>query len=116
MNSVLTGRQGETLAIQYLEELGHTVVEKNFSARGGEIDIIYRDGVYTVFCEVKYRRGSRYGSPSEAVDETKMKKICKAAKLYAYKNGLLETPLRFDVLEILDHQINLIKNAFMYLE
>ncbi|MEP6505992.1 MAG: YraN family protein, partial [Betaproteobacteria bacterium] len=59
----VTGRQGEDLALRYLQARGLCLLERNYrvargpSRRGGEIDLILRDRDGTlVFVEVRRRR------------------------------------------------------------
>ena len=37
------GRLGEDIATKYLENLGYDIIERNFMAKQGEIDIIAKD-------------------------------------------------------------------------
>ena len=79
----------------------------------GEIDIIAKDGDYLVFIEVKYRSSSKEGHPTEAVNFAKQRRITKTALYYCAVNGISEyTPMRFDVISILDDDIKLYENAF----
>ena len=55
------GVQAESEACAYLESLGFEIIERNFFARYGEIDIIAKDGSVLVFVEVKGRQDSRRG-------------------------------------------------------
>ena len=55
-----TGKIGEDLATKYLENLGYTIVERNFVAKQGEIDIIAKDKQELVFVEVKTRTNTLY--------------------------------------------------------
>lgn len=104
----------EQKAGAYLESIGYEIVEYNFRCRMGEIDIIARDGEYLVFCEVKYRAGTGKGYPVEAVDFKKQRVISKCALYYLMKHGNMEEPCRFDVVSILNGEIQIIKNAFDY--
>jgi putative endonuclease len=95
------GRPGEDLACSYLTSLGWRVVERNFRCRGGEIDVVARDGDVTVFVEVKDRAGgSRHGGGVESVTWTKRRRLVRAARVFASSRGLSESPLRFDVIAI----------------
>ena len=108
----LLGRIGEKKANEYLKKKGYTIVDLNYKTRVGEIDIIAKDGEYTVFVEVKTRSGDGYGAPSEAVDKRKREKYFKVASEYLLRNGLNDTACRFDVIEIEDGQINHLIDAF----
>jgi putative endonuclease len=117
-NKVL-GAFGEDLACEYLSERGYRVIDRNFSCRAGEIDIIAICGDTVVFIEVKTRSSERYGLPAEAVSIGKQRKIVKTSLYYLQRNKLLDYMCRFDVIEILvdaenRHQINIIQDAFQY--
>lgn len=112
-NKRAVGTQYEQLAADYLTKYGYQILEKNFSCRQGEIDLIARDGKWLVFIEVKYRRTASLGDPAEAVDRKKQERIYQTAKYYLYRfyNGC-EPLCRFDVVVILGEQISLIRHAF----
>ena len=112
MSSRSNGIAGEDDARAFLTNAGSERIESNYRGRFGEIDIIARDGEYTVFIEVKRRTGTRFGLPREAVTASKQKKIILTATEYAAKRGLLDSPLRFDVVEVLPGTVNVIKGAF----
>jgi len=109
-----TGRSGEDLAVQYLEQQGYTILERNYRLRIGEVDIIARDEEYLVFIEVKTRRSKRFGSPFEAVDIRKQQQIVKVAAAYVRER---EIPVRFDAVAVhlmsgQDIRVEVLKNAF----
>lgn len=111
------GISGEDAAIQHLLENGYRIVQRNFSTRIGEIDIIAEDGKVLVFVEVKARKNSHFGSPFEAVTPKKQKKISMVALEYMSKNGLADVEARFDVIGISQTRngnlhIELLKNCF----
>ena len=112
INKRKTGSRYEEQAAAFLEKQGLLVIEKNFRCKSGEIDLIARDGRYLVFVEVKYRRPLRCGTPAEAVDARKRRKIVQAAALYAQEEGLADGRLRFDIIEILPGEIRHIEGAF----
>ncbi|MEA4848779.1 MAG: YraN family protein [Clostridiaceae bacterium] len=118
-NNKIIGAFGEDMACEYLEEYGYKVLERNFSCRTGELDIIALEGETVAFIEVKTRSSERYGLPSEAISISKQGKIVKTALYYMQRNRLLDRMCRFDVLEIIiededNHRINLIRDAFQY--
>ena len=87
----------------------------------GEIDIIAKDGEYTVFVEVRLRKSNAFGSPADTIDRRKQQKIIKTAQYYAVKNDIYDTPMRFDAVlinakiennKLVDENIEIIKNAF----
>lgn len=107
------GNEYENKAVEYLKNSGYRIIERNFYCKQGEIDIIARDEKYLVIIEVKYRRDDKKGNPKESVNYYKKNKIIKATKYYLYKNHIGEdTSVRFDVVSILDNNIEHIKDAF----
>ena len=119
MNKRRVGSFYEDLACTYIRENGGRIVERNYRALKGEIDIIARDGRYLCFIEVKYRKNSNYGPPEEAITNSKKKQICKISKLYLYfKIKSFDIPIRYDVITISGEREALVvkwyKNAFEY--
>jgi len=101
-NSKAKGDYGENVVTGYLQAKGYKILTRNFSARGGEIDIVAETfgGEYIVFVEVKYRTNMGFGDGVEGVDVRKSRRIIAAAKAYLYKNDKWEHPCRFDIIEV----------------
>lgn len=99
-----TGRIGEDISVKYLEQIGYTIIERNFECKQGEIDIIAKDKNEYVFVEVKTRASVSYGKPKEAVDTTKKKHIYRSAEYYVYAKHLENEPVRIDVIEVYKKQ------------
>lgn len=76
------GREAEESVCAYLRKRGMVIVERNFRARGGEIDLIARDGDVLAFVEVRFRTEDGHGLPEESVGEAKRKRIAAAARAY----------------------------------
>lgn len=112
-NNRQVGSYYEKQAKQYLINKGYQILNMNFRCRTGEIDMIAKDGAYTVFVEVKYRSNQKCGWPCESVTYYKKKKIIRTAQYYLMYYHLGDIPCRFDVIEIYNEQIHHIKNAFM---
>ena len=107
------GAEAEDLAAQYLARNGLAVLEKNFRVRGGEIDLICRDGESLVFVEVRLRSSTHYGGAAASITSIKQRRIIQAARYWLAKHG--EQVCRFDciLLDALDaSRIDWIKNAF----
>jgi len=93
------GQFGEHLAAEFYESRGFTVLDRNWRCREGELDLVVACGRLVVFCEVKTRRGSAYGSPAEAVTRDKQRKLRTAALHWlSQRRGRCET--RFDVVSV----------------
>lgn len=113
------GARGEGFAITFLKKNGYQILEKNYTNRLGEIDIIAKDpsGVVT-FIEVKTRQTLDFGHPQYSVTGFKRRQISKVALSYLKRLSLLDSEARFDVVAIVlgDNKkpikIELIKNAF----
>jgi putative endonuclease len=110
-----TGRGGEEAAARFLAAQGYVILERNCRLPGGEIDIIAQDGGCLVVIEVKTRRGSRFGSPFEAVDTRKQRRLAAAALEYMAERNM-DMPLRFDVAAVFAEnnafRVELLQNAF----
>ena len=106
------GDIGENIAREYLKSIGYRIIKTNFKNTIGEIDIIAYDGDVIVFLEVKYRKTAQFGLPREAVNYTKQNKIRLVATSYIKKYKLFDKACRFDVVEVLDREVTLIKDAF----
>ncbi len=116
MNTRQKGTDKEQLAAEYLKTQGMHIVERNFHAAQGEIDIIGYHKNYLVFVEVKYRKNNKKGYALEAVDSRKQKRICKVADYYRYLHKMGEsTMVRYDVLAIQDNHMEWIQNAFPHI-
>ena len=112
------GEKGESIAIEYLENNGYKIINRNYYSRFGEIDIIAKKENYIIFAEVKTRKINTNFNAFEAVDAIKQKKIIKTAMIYLKEKSLSLQP-RFDVIAVLFDtnlknvkEINHIKNAF----
>jgi putative endonuclease len=97
---IALGKTGEDLACQELERRGYAIVARRYRRRGGELDIIARDGKTMVFVEVKAREGRAFGKASEAVTAHKRLKITRLALDYLMRHQLTNCPCRFDVVSI----------------
>ena len=94
------GNIGEEISCKYLEELGYKILDRNFLAKQGEIDIIAKDKDEYVFIEVKSRSNYCFGRPCDAVNNLKQKHIYNATKYYLHIHFLDNAFVRFDVIEI----------------
>lgn len=94
------GEEAEGLAEAFLCRQGYTVLERNYRAPCGEIDLIVHNGSQLVFVEVKARRGKRLGLPQEAVTPRKQWRIVRTAQWYLQNRGWAQGEIRFDVIGI----------------
>ncbi len=107
------GAYYEQIAADYLEQNGYQIVEQNFCAPHGELDLIAKDGSCLVFVGVRYRATMRGGHPLETVNAQKQKRIYRAARWYCFQRGVGEDmACRFDVVGILGEELVHVENAF----
>ena len=92
-----TGKQGESVARQYLEEKGNQVLETNWRFHRFELDIIATNNEELVVVEVKTRSDNYLIAPETAVDKAKIRRIVAASDAYARKYNI-NMPVRFDIL------------------
>lgn len=93
------GKYGEELASAFLKKLGYEIIVKNYLIRGGEIDLIARDGETTVIVEVKLRGNNEYGPAVESVTHSKLRALIKTSKFYALEKKI-NGGLRIDLVAI----------------
>lgn len=95
------GDRGENAAVRFLVRQGYEILERNWTCKAGEADIIALDENTLVFIEVKTRSNSEKGLPEEAVGSKKRKRYEKIAVSYLQHNTLSDVSIRFDVIAIL---------------
>lgn len=111
------GSKGEKLALEKIISQGYKVIDKNFTCKIGEIDIIAKDKDILVFIEVRSKSKRSSGLPQETVNKKKQQKIRRVAEYYLLKNNLWELICRFDVVGIVwqstgEPQVEIIQDAF----
>ena len=97
------GRQGEEIALRYLEKKGYELVAKNFRYERAEIDIIVKDEIrkVLVFAEVKTRTSRLFGEAQESVVMRKQNQIIKSAQGFLMEHGeYAEYEKRCDVVAV----------------
>lgn len=97
------GKIGEARARIYLRTLGYRFVGKNRYFRGGEIDILMRDGDALVMVEVKTRTSTGKGYPEEAVSQEKIQRMYAIGEVWL-PNIPKCTHVRCDIVSILVFQ------------
>ncbi|MDR3323332.1 MAG: YraN family protein [Zoogloeaceae bacterium] len=107
------GARAEALAADYLQKQGLRVLARNFRVRGGEIDLIARDGQTTVFVEVRLRRSAYFGGAAASITPAKRQRLILAARHWLAAHG--DRVCRFDCV-LLDatrmEAIQWLQNAF----
>ena len=96
----VTGKLGETLAANMLQQKGFCILCRNYRKGRAEIDLIAASKDLLLFIEVKTRRGSNsFGYPEEAVDRKKAARIINAAGAYIEEINW-KGDIRFDIVAV----------------
>ena len=105
------GAAAEDRAAAYLAQQGLKLVTRNFRCRGGEIDLIMRDGASLVFVEVRSRARADFGGAAASITATKQARIILAARHYLAQHRI-DAPCRFDAVLIQAGQLQWLRAAF----
>lgn len=98
-NKIETGKEGEDIAVAYLENKGYEIIEKNFRAGHLELDIIAQQNDCLVFVEVRLRKNAEFGYPEESMGRAKITAVKRAAEAYMRKSKWMGD-VRFDFIAI----------------
>lgn len=93
------GNIGEDAVCGFLVRHGYDIIKRNFTVRGGEIDIIAVKADIIAFVEVKTRTIGSMTSAEEAVDLRKQRLIIRTAQAYL-QNVAQPLQCRFDVASV----------------
>ncbi|RAR72619.1 YraN family protein [Flavobacterium aciduliphilum] len=111
------GKFGEAQAVDYLQNQGYKILERNWTYQKAEIDIIAQKDSVLAVVEVKTRSSIEFGLPQEFVKPKKIQLLVKAINEYIISKDL-DVEVRFDVIAIHktthDCQLEHIEAAFFY--
>ena len=94
-----SGAQAEDLALHFLLGQGLRLMQRNYTCRLGEIDLILLDGATVVFVEVRMRSSHSFGGAAESITARKRRRLIAAARQYLSRQ--IATPAcRFDAVLI----------------
>jgi putative endonuclease len=100
------GAAAERRVRRHYQLRGYRVLASNVRAGGNELDLVVRRGRRLVFCEVKMRRGGRFGDPLEAVGPEKTRRVRRAAEGFlARRPDLLVLDIGFEVAAVRGRRI-----------
>ncbi|UXA19817.1 YraN family protein [Mycobacterium sp. SMC-4] len=94
------GAWGEQLAVDYLQRIGLSVLQRNWRCRYGELDIIAAELNTVVFVEVKTRAGDQFGGAVTAVTPAKLRRLRRLAGLWLAGQDRSWAHIRIDVIAI----------------
>jgi len=106
----ITGSEAEERAAQHLAQHGLQILARNYRCRGGEIDLVCRDGATLVFVEVRLRSNRNFGGAAASITPAKQRRITLAANHYLAGKPL--PACRFDAVLLDGTHIDWIRNAF----
>jgi len=97
---IAVGRRGESAVERVYLSRGYRVVARNWRCRIGELDLVVVRGATLAICEVKTRRGARFGGGFEAVDARKRQKLRALAETFCLQHPVGVASIRFDVASV----------------
>ncbi len=111
------GKKGEELAINYLQDNGYAIIEKNYRFKKAEVDVIAQKEGVLVAIEVKTRSSTYFGNPQDFVNPKKIKLLVIAIDNYVVEKDL-DVEVQFDIIAVLKYKetykIHHIEDAFLY--
>lgn len=109
-------RWAEDLVTQWYLSHGYGIIARNWTMRGGELDIVARRGETVVVCEVKARATADFGAPLEAITPQKVSRVQRAGhaflREYRRRHPGERLQLRFDVATVLGTHLEVFENFF----
>ena len=103
--SKVIGQKAEVMALNFLNQKGYSLKEKNYRHKKSEIDLILVHNQTLVFVEVKYRSTNQFGHPEEFVSPNQQRSIIAGAEHYIEENKWAGN-IRFDIIA-LDAQLDI---------
>lgn len=119
-NSQKIGELGEDVACKFLMKHGFSILERNYTKKWGEIDIIAQKGDKRYFIEVKSKsvssldfaagfneNGKETNRPEENMHPWKMKRLRRIVETYLISKRLGYVDWQFDLLVVyldIDHR------------
>jgi putative endonuclease len=88
------------------------VIARNWTMRGGEIDVVARKGRLVVVCEVKARATEAFGTALEAMTPVKIARVRRAGFCFVAAMGEEGLGVRFDVAAMTGTHLEIIHDAF----
>lgn len=95
------GRQGEDLALAFLVQRGWQLVDRNWTNRYGEIDLIMQKEQEIRFIEVKTRQSLEFGYPEASVTKTKLRHLQRALEIWLSRAQIQPKQYQIDVISVL---------------
>ncbi|MBV72304.1 MAG: YraN family protein [Myxococcales bacterium] len=94
------GDVAEQMAADHLMDAGYEILERNWTCRQGEIDLIARLDKTLVFVEVRSSSTAFLVGADVTVTAGKQRRVCTAADLWLDRNAPSQLDVRFDVIAV----------------
>jgi putative endonuclease len=108
----LSGDAAEDAALALLQSNGLRLVQRNYRARRGEIDLVMQDGEVLVYVEVRFRSDDGHGDGLDSVSASKRSRLINAARQYAQEHPpVARMAQRFDVVALGAGGLRWVRNA-----
>jgi putative endonuclease len=97
----ISGRAAENFACEFLQKQGLQLLQRNYSCKLGEIDLVMQTAEYCIFVEVRFRRHRQYGGALESITPAKQRRLILAASHFLQQRpAYASMPCRFDVVAV----------------
>ncbi len=83
--NIQVGKIGEDIAVEYLENKGYKVIQRNYKTKYAEIDIIAEKDNILIFVEVRTKTDEQFGTPEDTLTKAKLARVRKNAIAYSAK-------------------------------
>lgn len=108
----LCGDAAESEALAHLQAAGLRLLQRNYRARRGEIDLVMQDGEVLVFVEVRFRTADGHGDGLDSVTASKRSRLVNAARQFAQEHPhAARMAQRFDVVALGAGGLRWVRNA-----
>ena len=111
------GKEGEDLAVDFLQKSGYKIVARNFRYLKAEVDIIARKKNVLAVIEVKTRSTPDFGDPQNFVKQKQINLLIKAVDFFVNEHKL-DVDVRFDIVAIIRNKagtrIEHLEDAFLH--
>ncbi len=95
------GFSGENRAAFYLEKNGYKILQRNFTIRGGELDIVAYKNDTLVIVEVKTLPNGNFETLKDSLNRRKIKSVIRTTKHFLQKyRQYSNSYIRFDVIAL----------------
>lgn len=105
------GQYGESMAIKYLTQHGHTILKKNFYTRFGEVDMFSQIGNRLHVIEVKTYRQA-YLPIGYKINWKKQRRMIQCTQIFLDRFNLWRCYVQFDLIIVDNDQVTHLENIF----